>query len=264
MRLGFRPGYAAVSGETKLRFGRGTGAESLAAKTERGSDGRVGRRLGWGMGGMLQYQWATRRRRRPNRRGAGLARTPAAFAFMMAASGLLKIDTPELSLDIPESYRAAHGAPEAATPALDWWHSFKSREVTSLVEQAITANFDIAVAIAQIVQADAQVRIAGAPLLPTLDYNASDTASKASEQLRGGGGGSPFARAYATSLSASYVIDFWGKNRAALNAAAETAVASRYNREGVTLTAITTVADTYFQILAAQDRLGLAPLRRPR
>jgi multidrug efflux system outer membrane protein len=210
------------------------------------------------MGGMLQYQWATRRRRRPNRRGAGLARTAAAFGLLMAASGCLEIDKPELALDIPESYRAAHGAPEAATPALDWWHRFKSRELTSLVEQAITANFDIAVAIAQIVQADAQVRIAGAPLLPTLDYNASDTASKASEQLRGGGGGSPFSRLYATSLSASYVIDFWGKNRAALNAAAETAAASRYNREVVTLTAVTTVADTYFQILAAQDRLRIA------
>ena len=47
MPLGFRPGYAAVPGETKLRFGRGTGAESLAAKTELASDGRVGRRLGW-------------------------------------------------------------------------------------------------------------------------------------------------------------------------------------------------------------------------
>jgi NodT family efflux transporter outer membrane factor (OMF) lipoprotein len=179
------------------------------------------------------------------------------LGLLLAASGCLEIDKPELALDIPESYRAAHGAPEAATPALDWWRSFKSRELTSLVEQAITANFDIAVAIAQIFQADAQVRIAGAPLLPTIDYNASDTAAKAS-QLGRSGGGSPFSRLYATSLSASYIIDFWGKNRAALNAAAETAVASRYNREVVTLTTVTTVADTYFQILAAQDRLRIA------
>jgi NodT family efflux transporter outer membrane factor (OMF) lipoprotein len=59
-------------------------------------------------------------------------------------------------------------------------------------------------------------------------------------------------------LSASYIIDFWGKNQAALNAAIETSVASRYNREVVTLTALTTVADTYFQILAAEDRLRIA------
>ena len=207
---------------------------------------------------MLRYQGATRERGRIVR----LARTAGAFGLLVAASGCLEIDKPELALDIPESYRAAHGAPEAATPALDWWRSFRSRELTSLVEQATTANFDIAVAIAQIVQADAQVRIAGAPLLPTLDYNASDNAAKASRQLSigsgGGGGASPFSRLYATSLSASYIIDFWGKNRSALNAAVETSVASRYNREVVTLTALITVADTYFQILAAQDRLKIA------
>jgi multidrug efflux system outer membrane protein len=190
-----------------------------------------------------------------------LARTAGPFGLLVALSGCLEIGKPELAIDIPGSYQAAHGPAEAATPPLDWWRSFRSREMTSLMEQALTANFDIAVAIAQISQADAQVRIAGAPLLPTLDLNGSDTASKASEQLSTGGrtgGGSPFSRLYATSLSASYIIDFWGKNRATLNAAIETSVASRYNREVVTLTALSTVADTYFQILAARDRLRIA------
>jgi outer membrane protein, multidrug efflux system len=129
------------------------------------------------------------------------------------------------------------------------------------MEEALTANFDIAVAIAQISQADAQVRIAGAPLLPTIDLNASDTASKASQQVlsgAGAAGGSPFSRLYASSLSASYIIDFWGKNRAALNAAIETAIAMRYNREVVAITTLSSVANTYFQILAARDRLRIA------
>ncbi len=43
-----------------------------------------------------------------------------------------------------------------------------------------------------------------------------------------------------------------------MNAAVETSIASRYNREVVTITALTTVADTYFQILAARDRLRIA------
>ena len=152
---------------------------------------------------MLKYQSATCRRAKPNGGITRLARAAAAFGLLIAASGCLEIDKPELAIDIPASYRAAHGAPEAATPALDWWRSFKSRELTSLIEQAITANLDIAVAIAQIVQADAQVRIAGAPLLPALSGLGSDTASKASEQLSSGGrggGASPFSRLYATSL----------------------------------------------------------------
>src|SRR5208337_345345 len=107
---------------------------------------------------------------------------------------------------IPGAYRAPHGPAEAATPTLDWWRSFRSRELTGLMEESLTANLDIAVAIAQITQADAQVRIAGAPLLPTLDYGATDTASKVSQQtgsgLSGGSGLSPYSRLYATSLSA--------------------------------------------------------------
>jgi outer membrane protein, multidrug efflux system len=192
----------------------------------------------------------------------------------MLVSGCLEIDRPGLAVDVPGSYREAHGPPEANTPSLDWWRSFRSRELTAFMEEALTANFDIAVAIAQISQADAQVRIAGAPLLPTLDLNGNDTASKTSQQLGGGGGGgtgaggtgagggggggSPFSRFYATSLTASYVIDFWGKNRATLNAAIETANASRYNREVVSITTLSSVANTYFQVLAARDRLRIA------
>jgi outer membrane protein, multidrug efflux system len=179
-----------------------------------------------------------------------------AVLFSLAAC-VLDADKPDIALDIPQGYKEKHGAAEAAVPPLDWWRGFRSGELTSLMEQSQTANLDIAVAIAQIMQADAQVRIAGAPLLPTLTGNATDTASRTSAQLESSGAGQ-YSRLYSTSLSASYIIDFWGKNRAALNAAEETASASRYNREVVTLTTLTSVANDYFQILAAQDRLRIA------
>jgi NodT family efflux transporter outer membrane factor (OMF) lipoprotein len=70
-------------------------------------------------------------------------------------------------------------------------------------------------------------------------------------------GSSTFSQ-FNTTLTASYMIDFWGKNRAALYAAEETATASRYNRDVVVLTTVVTVANTYFQILAAQDELRVA------
>jgi NodT family efflux transporter outer membrane factor (OMF) lipoprotein len=60
------------------------------------------------------------------------------------------------------------------------------------------------------------------------------------------------------SLSASYEIDFWGKNRATRRAAEETAVATRFDREVVALTTVTSVANSYFQVLAAYDRLRIA------
>ena len=63
---------------------------------------------------------------------------------------------------------------------------------------------------------------------------------------------------YSTSLSASYEIDFWGKNRAALRAAEELAVASRFDREVVALTTVVSVANSYFLVLEANDRLRIA------
>jgi len=181
------------------------------------------------------------------------------FGVIHILSGCtLESEKPDLALDTPGKYRAAHGSAEAAVPKLDWWRGFRSRELVALIEDAQAHNFDIAVAVAQIRQADAQVRIAGAPLFPAIDLNGN---AKVALATTGGNGvlnaQSSVSTLYSTSLSASYVLDFWGKNQSTLVAVEENAVASRYNREVVTLTAISTVATTYFQILGAQDRLRI-------
>jgi outer membrane protein, multidrug efflux system len=168
-------------------------------------------------------------------------------------------ERPELSLEVPGAYRAAPKSnADSALPAVDWWRGFSSGELTSLMEAAQLHNLDIAVAVAQIIQADAQAGVAGAPLFPSLTGNASAEREHfgplANSGGVGSGGGTTFS-IFSASLTASYMLDFWGKNRAALYAAEENATASRYNREVVTLTTIVTVANTYFQILAAQDQL---------
>jgi len=175
----------------------------------------------------------------------------------MPLAGCLLQDKPDPALDIPSSYRAgprSERAAQAALPTLDWWRGFRSRELTAIVEQAREANLDIAAAIARIVQADAQSRVAGSALLPALDLDADASQSKSSSRL----GSGTENRTFSAALSASYEIDFWGKNRAALRAAEETAVASRYEREVVTLSTIAAAANAYFQVLAAQDRLRTA------
>jgi NodT family efflux transporter outer membrane factor (OMF) lipoprotein len=175
---------------------------------------------------------------------------------------ILGTERPDLNLDMPATYReGGHVAPDAKLPAVDWWRGFKSSELTSLMEAAQTNNLDIAVAIAQIVQADAQVGEAGAPLLPSLTGTSNAEQSRtASNPSIGGAGFSAGGTSsqYNLGLTASYMIDFWGKNRATLHAAEETATASRYNREVITLTTVVTVANTYFQVLAAQDELRVA------
>ncbi len=117
----------------------------------------------------------------------------------------------------------------------------------------------MAAAVARIVQADANSRVAGAPLLPIVDFNGSAVRSRASQTTGGGGGGGSSERVtYNTSLSASYEIDFWGKNRAAMRAAEQLAVASRFDREVVALSTVVSVANAYFLVLEAQDRLRIA------
>jgi NodT family efflux transporter outer membrane factor (OMF) lipoprotein len=186
----------------------------------------------------------------------------AAVALMPLLGGcILAPKVPELALEIPLHYRAAPKNAEAAPPKLDWWRGFRSPELTALIEEAQVANFDIAAAVARIVQADAQSRIAGAPLLPTVDADLSAQRSRSS-QATGLGTSSTGVRServlYRAALSASYEIDFWGKNRATLQAAEQLAIASRFDREVVALTTIATVANTYFLALAAQDRLRIA------
>jgi len=194
------------------------------------------------------------RARKPFRLGALLALGP------LLSGCIIGTERPELNLEVPTNFRAASKAgADAAVPIVDWWRGFRSSELTSLMDAAQIHNFDIAVAIAQIVQADAQVGVSGAPLLPTLTGDASAEREKNSSAASSIGSGNGFGgvtfNQFTTSLTASYIVDFWGKNRATLYAAQESATVARYNREVVTLTTVVTVANTYFQVLAAQDEI---------
>src|ERR1700754_1441695 len=94
---------------------------------------------------------------RPNEPAARWRRLVRIVAAMLLApllsACILGTENPDLALDGPARYRTAHSTNAAAVPALDWWRGFRSPELTSLVEQAHQANFDIAVAVAQILQA---------------------------------------------------------------------------------------------------------------
>ena len=173
---------------------------------------------------------------------------------------IIGTERPELNLEVPANYRAAPKASaDAAVPIVDWWRGFRSSELTALMNDAQVYNLDIAVAIAQIVQADAQVGVSGAPLLPTLTGNGNAERQKVSSATSsigsGNGLGGGTFNTFQTNLTASYMVDFWGKNRATLYAAEENATVARFNREVVTLSTIVTVANTYFQVLAAQDQI---------
>jgi NodT family efflux transporter outer membrane factor (OMF) lipoprotein len=162
----------------------------------------------------------------------------------------------------PDAWRDREQATSAQWPSADWWKSFNSDPLNELMSQAQAANDDIAAAIARIQQADAQARIAGAPLLPSLGLDAGGTRQRALEQTLAPSGNFTSApktfNSFTTGLTASYELDFWGKNRALRDAARAAAVASRYDRATVELTIMQSVASTYFQALELRDRLKVA------
>jgi multidrug efflux system outer membrane protein len=184
----------------------------------------------------------------------------AAMALAASSAGcLLARDIPDPALDIPGRYKAAPGADSAAPPSLDWWRGFGSRQLTDLMDEAQRVNLDIAAAVARFKQADALARQAGAALLPSLSAGGQETYSRTSGSSASGLsiGGREVVN-YQASLAASYQLDFFGQNRDALQAAEETAVANRFDRDVTALTTLTSVANAYFQVLVSQDRLRTA------
>src|SRR5579862_5615580 len=135
----------------------------------------------------------------------GLSKVPFAISALLlgpALSGcILGTEHPDLNLDVPATYReGGRTAADAHVPAIDWWRGFKSGELTSLMDNAQLYNLDIAVAIAQIAQADAQVGINGAPLLPSVTGTSTAEQSRTSSN---GGSGSASAAALGVSTGGS-------------------------------------------------------------
>ena len=143
---------------------------------------------------------------------------------------------------------------EGIWPSADWWHGFGSQTLDDLIAEAQRSNDDLAAAVARVEEADAQARIAGAPLLPSVDLGAN--ASRQRAQVTGVG--PETFNSFSPVLSASYELDFWGKNRAARASARATALASHYDKETVALTVVSSVASTYFQALEFRDRVQVA------
>ena len=167
-------------------------------------------------------------------------------------------------VEVPGAFRASADSAQSAWPAQGWWRNFRSGELDALINRARVYNDDLAAAAARVIQADAQVRISGSPLLPSVDatgdysYRRSGTGSSTSSAFGVGRSRYFDTRTYSVGLQSSYDLDLFGRNRALLAASAANAVATRFDQETVALTVVTSVASTYFQVLSAQDRLRVA------
>lgn len=156
-------------------------------------------------------------------------------------------------VEVPGNWSAVSPAPVAAALTSEWFRGFGSAELDALISRSVRGNWDLQAAAARVRQADARARAAGAALLPEVSAGGNGVfyAGHSSN-------GTATETDYAGLLSASYEIDFWGKNRAARLAASAQREASESDRAVLALTTVTGVANTYFQVVALRERLELA------
>src|SRR5215208_2606097 len=154
---------------------------------------------------------------------------------------------------------AAPGSWNEASPAggvgvaADWWHSFGSAELQGLVDQALAGSPDLAIAMERVRQAEAQVRIAGASLFPTIDLGFG-TSTRVTKDSRG----TTRTQASSATLAVSYEVDLWGRNRSGVRSAQSSLAASVFDRDAARLTLIAGVATGYFDVLSLRSRLAIA------
>jgi NodT family efflux transporter outer membrane factor (OMF) lipoprotein len=175
--------------------------------------------------------------------------TPFLLTAMLAGCSVgPEYQKPEVPM--PASWQNA--ADSSSWPDPNWWQQFQLAELDQLMQVANQGNFDLAVAVARLKQANAQAEIAGAPLLPQIAATANG------ERIRQQPGYKTGSKSFTGYLSASYELDFWGKLADLADNAALTARASAFDRQTAELTLQATLANSYLQLLALNQRIMIA------
>lgn len=141
-----------------------------------------------------------------------------------------------------------------------WWEQFGNPELNEMIETALKDNPGLKQASARLHQAEALVKVEGARLLPFLEADASLTYERISQHgvfaaLNKEVAGARIMLGIINPLSFRYEFDFWGKNRAMLEASLGHAAAEEAERAEVRLRLTTGIARAYFRGQALQQQL---------
>lgn len=163
-----------------------------------------------------------------------------------------------LTFQLPGRYAGAAARP-AAPATSRWWTRFRAAELDRLVGEADRGNLDIAAAFAQLERADAEARIAGAALFPQLGLDADASRARGSGTTTRGVIFTPTPRnLFGSALSASYVVDVWGRLRDQRRAAEASAEALAYQTEVVRLATRAGVVNAYLLHALSREQLRIA------
>lgn len=176
----------------------------------------------------------------------------AASALVLAACASLPPEQAARVAKAPQAYEAAQtlAAPVADWPADAWWAGYGDAQLNALEDEALKGSPTLAAAEARLRRAQSLVAQAKAADLPRVGLGADVAESKQSYNA-----GIPPAfvpHGYndtgRIALDASWELDFFGKNRAAIAAATSEAKAAQADAAQARLTLSTAVASTYAEL----------------
>jgi multidrug efflux system outer membrane protein len=163
------------------------------------------------------------------------------------------------AVDVPQEYRAPAPQQTAAASSLgneQWWQVYQDPVLTQLIHTAIAQNYDVRIAAARVLEAQAQVGITRSNQLPSASVgadvfsaqNAKVTHLFPAYEENGG----------ELSLSVIWNLDFWGKYRRQTETARAQLLATQWGQRAVISSLVANVATAYFQLRALDSELDIS------
>ena len=162
------------------------------------------------------------------------------------------LDPPSMTSVVPQANAQEAAEPGSGWPEDQWWRQFKSSDLDQIMEIALKENPGLKKAYARLSETDAAAQVEGARLLPWLD---SDNTFRQLRYAKHGVvaaynpalGGTEKTSDSFNPVSFRYEFDFWGKNRAALDAALGEATAEEAEFAEARLLLTTAIARSYIR-----------------
>lgn len=184
----------------------------------------------------------------------GFCLSPIAAAALLAGCAVGPDYAPPsaAALSVPDQYHYTdkNGAPQSPAQLATWWQVFNDPILSELVNQAITQNLDIAVAVSRLRQARESVIQARSDRLPTITGSADAGRNFTSPgQDR---------NSFSLGGNAAWEADLFGGISRNIEAARADAQGASYDLASVRISIIAEVATNYIQARLAQQRLANA------
>ncbi|MDB5703393.1 MAG: efflux system outer rane lipoprotein [Sphingomonas bacterium] len=182
-------------------------------------------------------------------------RQPAIAAYLVLLAGCAG-PAVRVATVAPVVPPAAWRTDAGPTAPLDraWWASFGDPTLTRLVEKALANNMDIAIAAGRVREMRANLTLARAQLLPTLDAGIAGGRSRSVSAF-----GQPLEQNFAQpQLQASYEIDLFGRLADQQSAVRNAYLASEAARDATRLSVAGATASGYVSLRSLDARLEVA------